>query len=155
MYLLLGIAVLGAIALLIADPDRRMWQSACQLTTRVAWRAYAMHLQRRGERAMRWINAWRVRHHRFEQREWRAGIRGSREYGIIARNMEVFAYGDGVWIDRDGGSGSVPSYVAAFARDFDDGLFPDLVGSLIPVKAMPRSVTAERALHARELTASA
>src|SRR4029077_16661514 len=113
---------------------------------RLAARAQALQARRRRERTLAWINAWRVRHGRPEQRDWRSGIRGSREYGIIARNMDVYAYGDGVWVDRNGGLGSVPSYVAAFARDFDDGLFPDLVGNLIPIHGAARGPAIERAL---------
>src|SRR5260221_12066448 len=127
--------VLAVVGIAVADRDRRLWRGLVARGERAAVHAYALYVRRRRARALAWINEWRSQRELFAQREWRKGVPNSREHGIIACNMEVVAYGDGLWIDRNGPSGSVPGYVAAFARDFDDGLFPVLVGRLVSIPA--------------------
>ena len=127
--------VLAFIAVLAADRDRRVLSGLAVSGERIAVRVYALHLGRRRARALAWINEWRSQRGMAQQCDWRKGVRNSREHGIIACNLEVVAYGDGQWIDHNGRSGRVPGYVAAFARDFDEGLFPALIGRVVPIPA--------------------
>jgi hypothetical protein len=129
---------LGVVFLLLIDAEHRAWYALTGRGELVAARAYARALHHRRERSLGWINEWRVAHGRPELHELRKGVAGSRSYGIIARNLEVLSYADAVWLDANGGSGGVPDYVAEFARDFDNGLFGDLVGRLVTAPAPAR-----------------
>ena len=129
---------LGVLLLVVADRRRRGWYALCDRYGRLVADLNERKLRRRRERTLRWINAWRAAHGRPPLPALRKGVRGSRSYGVIARNLEVFAYDDGVWLDERGGSGGVPDFVARFAREFDDGLFADLAGRLVPVSAVAR-----------------
>jgi hypothetical protein len=129
---------LGVAFLLLIDTEHRAWYALTGRGERVAARAHARALQRRRERSLEWINEWRVAHGRVRLRELRKGVPGSRSYGIIARNLEVLSYADGEWLDANGGGGAVPDFVAEFARDFDDGLFGDIVGRLVSAPAPAR-----------------
>jgi hypothetical protein len=135
MWLLIPLVLALAV---IADGRGRLRMAFLTVCERIAVRAYAAHVRRRRARALTWINGWRREHGLPPLRAWRKGVRQSRRHGILARNMEVVAYGGGVWMDRNGRSGAVPGYVADFAEDFDDGLFEDLVGELMAMSAPKR-----------------
>jgi hypothetical protein len=131
-WLLIALAVVFVVAI-----DRRqvVRGTLLALVERAGGRAYAAYVRARRARTLRWINGWRVANRLAPLGELHKGVRGSRNHGIIARNMGVFSYADGVWSEGNGRSGGVPRFVAAFARDFDDGLFADLAGRLVAVNA--------------------
>jgi hypothetical protein len=149
LWLLLALCVAGVF---VADRESRVWLGLLARAERAAVRVYALYLRRRRSRALAWINAWRTERQLPRQRAWRKGVPNSREHGIIARNMEVLAYSGGFWIDRKGVAGGVPSYVAAFARDFDDGMFPELIGRVVPIRG--EAMTLARARGLRGATAA-
>jgi hypothetical protein len=130
---------LVVVFVLCVDRNRRIRSTLVICAERIALRAYAMHVRRRRARALKWINRWRAEHGRTRLREPRKGVRGSRTHGVIALNMAVYSYADGVWSERNGAGGGVPAFVAQFARDFDDGFFGDLVERPLHAPAAPVS----------------
>jgi hypothetical protein len=146
LWLVLALGVAGAFVL---DRDHRLWSRLVACAERAAVGAYALYLRRRRARALAWVNDWRSQRKLPAQREWRKGVPHSREHGIIACNLEVVAYGGGFWVDRNGVAGGVPRYVAAFARDFDEGMFPELVGRVVPVPAAVLTLAGARKLGVR------
>jgi hypothetical protein len=131
-WLLLALALLLVVA---ADRKQVIRGTLLAVASRVSGRVYDVYANQRRARALRWINEWRVANRLAPLAELRKGVRGSSRHGVIARNLGVISYTDGVWTDRNGRAGRVPDFVAGFAQDFDDGLFEDLAGRLVAVDA--------------------
>jgi hypothetical protein len=129
--------LIALVLIVVAAADRKqvIRGTLLAVATRVGARAYGAYARHRRARALRWINEWRVENRLVPRQELCKAVRGSARHGVIARNMGVIAYADGMWTDRNGRSGSVPGYVAAFARDFDAGHFEELAGRLVAVDA--------------------
>lgn len=124
---------LGVPLAFVLDPRQRAHGALLARRDRLAMTVYRRHVNRRRARTFAWINRWRAEHGHALLGELRKGVRGSARHGILARNMDVLSCADGLWTDVTGRSGTVPGFVSDFARDFDEGLFADLAGRLVPV----------------------